>query len=104
MLKRGRNSNKNDEAVVSDGVEILTNSAVVGSQENSDRIYLAITITTRDAFVRLMPAATEPTTRKGVFLKKDQLYELPTDTIYTGEVSIINKKDNEKPKYYITEF
>ena len=52
----------------------------------------------------MTPASEDPLERKGIRLKKDQTYEFPIDNVYTGEVSIINKKDNEKPIYYITEF
>lgn len=100
----GRNQNLNDTATVSDGVEITVDTAVTAVSTNSERIYLAITIKDKDAWIRFITAATDASTRKGVYIKKDQTYELPTDNIYTGEVSIINKKNNEKPTFYITEF
>lgn len=100
----GRNSNTNDTASVADEVEITVNTAVTALVANTRRIYVAITIKDKDAWIRLMPAATDATTRKGIYLKKDQTYELPTDNVYIGEVSIINKKNNEKPTFYITEF
>ena len=103
-LMIGRNVNTNDIASVDDEVEITVNTAVTALAANPRRIYVAISIKEKDAWIRLMPSATDNSTRKGIYLKKDQTYELPTDNVYTGEVSIINKKNNEKPKFYITEF
>ncbi|MBL4940970.1 MAG: hypothetical protein JKY81_04830 [Colwellia sp.] len=100
----GRNINTRDAATVDDEVKITVNTAVVAVAANEDRLYLAISIIDKDAFIRLMPAATDGSERKGIFLKKNTTYEFPTDNIYVGEISIINKKNNEKPVYYVTEF
>ena len=100
----GRNINTHDTATVADEVEITVNTAVTAVSSNAARLYVAITILDKDAFIRLIPAATDASTRKGIFLKKNETYELPADNIYTGEISIINKKNNEKPTYYVTEF
>lgn len=103
-VKVGRNINIADESRVYAGVEILINSAVTAILPNPKRLFLSITITGKDAWIRMTPASEDPLERKGIRLKKDQTYEFPIDNVYTGEVSIINKKDNEKPIYYITEF
>lgn len=100
----GRNANTNDEATVDDEVEITGNVAVSAVPVNVARIYVAISILSEDAFVRFIPAATDNSTRKGVFVPKNSTYELPTDNMYTGEISIINAKNNKKPLYYITEY
>jgi hypothetical protein len=104
MRKQGANANTNDESTVSDFVKITVNTAVVAEVANALRMYWAVTITDKDAFIRFIPAATDASTRKGIFLKKDQTYEMPADNIYTGEISIINKKNNEKPEYSITTY
>jgi len=68
----GRNSNTTNEAVVSDQVEMTsggTAEVVVVAKPN--RIYLAVTVTGKDAYIRLIPAATDGSVRKGIFLKKD---------------------------------
>lgn len=100
----GRNANKTDTATVSDFVKITVNTAVTASSADETRVYWAITLTDKDGFIRFIPAATDPSERKGIFLKKDQTYEMPVDNIYTGEISVINKKNNEKPEYSITTF
>lgn len=100
----GRNTNQSDFAEVTDVVEVTVNTAVSVAPIDKDRIYFSISITSKDAYIRFMPATTQPSERKGIYLKKDQIYEMPTDNIYTGEVSIINKKNNEKPKFSITTF
>lgn len=96
--------NTNTAATVLDEVEITVNTAVTASASKGDRMYWAVTILDKDAFIRFLPAATDASTRKGIFLKKNTTYEMPAGTIYTGEISIINKKNGEKPTYYITEF
>jgi len=100
----GRNTNTNDTATVANEVQITVNTAVTALSANADRIYVAITILDKDAWIRFIPAATDASTRKGIYVKKNAVYEMPTDNIYIGEVSIINKKNGEKPKYLITEF
>lgn len=101
---RGRTFNTNDVAVVENEVEVTVNTAVTMLPANEKRLYVAITILDKDAFIRFMPASTDPSDRKGIFIKKNTTYEMPTDNVYTGEVSIINKKNNEKPTFYTTEF
>ena len=77
MRKQGANANTNDESTVSDFVKITVNTAVVAEVANPLRMYWAVTITDKDAFIRFIPAATDGGTRKGIFLKKDQTYEMP---------------------------
>ena len=102
--KTGRNINTREAANVVNEVKITVNTAVTAVAVNSKRLFLAISIQDKDAYIRFMPAATEPSERKGIYIKKNVTYELPTDNIYTGEISIINKKNGEKPIYFITEF
>lgn len=105
MTKRkSGNINTHDEATVDDEVEVTVNNAVIALASNPVRFYASITVLDKDAFIRFMPASTETTERKGIFLKKNTTYELPTFSIYTGEISIINKKNNEKPTFYVTEY
>ena len=100
----GRNTNQSDIAEVSDEIKITVNTAVTIAPIDKDRIYFAVSVRSKDAYIRFMPATTQPSERKGIYLKKDQIYEMPTDNIYTGEISIINKKNNEKPEYSVTTF
>ena len=97
------NRNSNDEATVLDEVKITVNTAVVAIPANPRRIAVIISIADKDAFIRFMPAATDNTNRKGIFMKKNTTYEMTADNVYTGEISIINKKNNEKPIFYTTE-
>ena len=96
--------NKTDTATVTDFVKITVNTAVTASASNEDRTYWSVTIKSKDAYIRFMPSTTQPSERKGIFIKKDQIYEMPIDKIYTGEISIINKKNNEKPEYSVTTY
>lgn len=98
------NINTNDEATVGSEVKITVNDAVTASPASDERLYIAISILDKDAWIRFMPAVTETSERKGIFMKKNTTYEMPTDNVYTGEISIINKKNNEKPKFHVTEF
>lgn len=100
----GRNRNSNTAATVADLVEITGNVAVTAIASNTLRIMCIISITKEDAWIRFLPAATDNSTRKGIFLKKDQEYSIPTDNVYTGEISIINAKDNKKPQFSISEY
>ncbi|MBL4891459.1 MAG: hypothetical protein JKX91_06490 [Rhizobiaceae bacterium] len=100
----GRNLNTSDTATVDAEVKITGNVAVTAIAANPDRFYVCISIVDKDAYIRLLPAATDNGVRKGIFMKKNTNYELPADNLYTGEISIINKKNGEKPVYFVTEF
>lgn len=96
--------NTNDTATVTDVIEITVDTAVAVSVANERRIYFSIQVQTKGAYIRLIPAATGPNDRKGIRLINGQFYEMPVDNIYTGEISIINLKNNDKPKYSVTEY
>lgn len=100
----GRTQNTSDTAIVTDFVEVNTDNAFTVSPANKRRVFFAITILEKDAYIRFVPASTDPAIRKGIFIKKNLTYEMAPDNIYTGEVSIINKKGGEKPQFSITEF
>ena len=100
----GRNINVDDTAIVNSMVETTDNNALTVLDANPDRLYVAISIKGQDAFIRFIPAATDTSERKGIFIKKDNTYELPTDNIYTGEISVINSRNNRHPEIYVTEF
>lgn len=104
----GKNINITDTAVVSDGVEITVNTAVTAVASNDDRLGLEISITVQDAWVRKMPAATDASTRKGtIIMAGGPPFRIPAgggETLYTGEVSIINVKNGKKPVFTTTEY
>lgn len=100
----GSNRNVNDAATVTNGVALSTNLAVLAVAANTERISLTITVTTRDAWIRLIPAATDNAVRKGMLIESGHHYRMDTDNVYTGEISIINALNNAKPVFYVTEY
>jgi len=105
VLAIGRNLNTNDIAVVSAGVDMTAGAtAETVLAANPNRIYVAISVSGHDAFIRLQDAATGPTVKKGIIVPKGGTYELPPDNIYTGEISIITVLGATTPTYFATEF
>ena len=95
-----------DSATVGTGGTISGNNANTVVAENSSRSSLTIAIKDADVWIRLLPASTDPTVRKGIPVSAGQVWELPTSwwkKIYSGEVSIINAADGQTPSYYVTE-
>ena len=87
-------------------VTLSTNSAATAASSNGDRSHLSIHVKNFDVWIRLLPASTDPTARKGSYVLAGETWELPTSwwrKLYTGEVSIINVTDEETPSYYVTE-
>lgn len=73
---------------------------------NSNRSVLSISVLDADAWIRLLPAATDGSVRKGIAIGQGDTWELPASwwrRLYSGEVSIINVLDGETPSYYVTE-
>jgi hypothetical protein len=103
-LVEGGNLNKNTDATVDDGVEITGNVAVTAVSANNKRIRVAITITKFDVWIRPIPATTDNAVRKGELITKDTTFVLESNAIYTGEISIINVQNGQKPLYYVTEY
>jgi hypothetical protein len=103
-LVEGGNINRNTDATVADGVEITGNVAVTAVSADEKRIRVAITIAMFDAWVRLIPSATDNAVRKGEFITKDTTFVLESNAIYTGEISIINAQMGQTPTYYVTEY
>lgn len=103
----GKNLNVTDEVIVEDGVEITVNTAVVAVTSDALRLGCEITIREQDAWVRKMPAATDGSTRKGEFIEKGGVFSAQSnksDTIYSGEISIINARDGRNPVFYVTRY
>lgn len=99
----GRNVNQDDDAIVSDPITI-GNTAQTVLAPNPERLYVAISARQRDVFVRFMPASEEPNNSKGILVPRNNTYELPTDNIYTGEISVITVQGVQTAKIYVTEF
>ena len=101
----GNNINHNTDATVDAGVQITTaGTAETLSAANDDRMILIVSITGFDAWIRLIPAATDSSVQKGIFVQKDSTWTMPVDNVYTGEISIINVQGLTKPTYYVTEY
>lgn len=99
--KIGRNRNINGVAT-STIVTINSVTATTISIANPSRIFfnatLAPSVGNEDAFIRLYPAAVD-NIQKGIVLIRDTFgnsnlfvptWEMPTDNIYTGEISAIS--------------
>lgn len=99
----GRNVNQDGDAVVNDPVSAGSTAQTILTP-NTDRLYVAISVRHRDVYVRFIPASEEPTNRKGIFVPKNNTYELPTDNIYTGEISVIAAQGSQSADVYVTEF
>lgn len=96
----GRNSNTNDTSIVT-SVSINSTTAVVLAPSNPDRVFFNVSldagITDKDVFIRLYPAALD-NSKRGILLARRSssndaffwpIWQMPTDSIYTGEISAI---------------
>lgn len=99
----GRNVNQDGDAIVNDPVSVGPTAQTI-LPPNTDRLYVAISVRNRDVYVRFIPASEEPINRKGIFVPRNNTYELPTDNIYTGEISVIAAQGNQLADIYVTEF
>lgn len=96
-----RNFNQKSSATLSGGITVSTTS-VVAKTANTDRRYLAISVVTNNVFIKLQTAATDNDT-KGITVSAGETYEMPTDAIYTGEVSAIRDGGGDAT-IYVTEY
>ena len=97
-----RNFNQKSSATLSSGITISTPS-VVAKTANTDRRYLSISVTTNDVFIKLQTAATDDDS-KGITLADGETWIMPTDAIYTGEVSAIKDGVGPDAIIYVTEY
>ena len=101
----GNNINHNTDATVAAGVTMTSGgTAETISVANDDRMAFTVSIRGFDAWIRLIPAATDGSAEKGIFVHKDDTWTMLPDNVYTGEISIINAQGNTKPTYYVTEY
>ena len=101
-----RNEDTVDSGTISAAATISGDTAEVAAAANTTRSSLSIAVTVADVWIRLMPAATDPTVRKGIPVKAGEVWVLPTSwwrALYSGEVSIMNAVNGETPTYYVTE-
>jgi len=97
-----RNFNQKSSATLSSGITVNTTS-VVAKVANTDRRYLTISVETNDIFIKLQTAATDNDS-KGIRLEQDDTWTMPTDAIYTGEVSCIKDGAGPSATIYVTEY
>lgn len=86
----GRNRNITDTAVT-DVVNVNSSTAQTLVAANPDRIGLIVSNdSNQELWIRYYPAA-DDNDQKGIFLENNRSghWEMPTDNIYTGEVSVI---------------
>ena len=97
-----RNFNQKSSATLSSGLTIGTTS-IVAKTANTDRRYLSISVTVNDVFIKLQTAATDNDS-KGITLADGETWIMPTDAIYTGEVSAIKDGVGPDAIIYVTEY
>lgn len=97
-----RNFNQKSSATLSSGITVNTTS-VVAKTTNTDRRYLAISAAGNDIFIKLQTAATDNDS-KGIRLASGMTWEMPTDAIYTGEVSCIKDGGGPSATIFVTEY
>ena len=107
MARRtGRNRNTNTDAVTT-SVSLNSSTATTIQAENLNRMFFNVNNNngTQAFWVRLYPAA-QDNTKHGIFVSartgSTSSWEMPSDNIYTGEISAI--ADNDSPIAYVTEY
>lgn len=106
-LQLGRNINKADIATVSDAIAVNTSTSVKVADANPDRIFLHINNDANDLafWIKLQPASID-NDKKGIFADKEAKgrfdWEMPSDNIYTGEISVVSDASNQN--IYVTEY
>jgi len=96
-----RDATTSSSATLSSAISIddATSSTLVAT--NANRKYVAITVRLKDTWVKLQAASVD-NDKKGIYVAEDHTYELPTDNIYTGEISGIG--DQGDADIYVTEY
>ncbi len=107
MRQLGRNRNTSDQANVTDPIAINTGTSVILAAANPDRIFFHVNNDANDLafWVKLQSASTD-NDKKGIFCDKEAKgrfdWEMPSDNIYTGEISAISDDSNQN--LYVTEY
>jgi len=97
----GRNTNVNDTATI-DTVTLNSSTSVKVADALADRIYVSVSNEgPGTAFIKLQAASVD-NTKKGEVLENGETWWMPTDNMYTGEISAIGR--NTSPVVHITEY
>jgi len=100
-LRKGRNINQSDSAIL-DSTALNNSTSVKIRDAGNGFIYWSITNDSKkDVWLKLQAAATDDD-KKGIFLVAGSYWEMPSDNLYTGEVSAIMDSGNET--VYTTEY
>jgi len=101
-LTIGRNTNTNDTAFVGGGITLNSSTTTTISTADANRIFFAVSTDSSLAFWLKLQAASVDDDKDGLFMPACAYWEMPTDNVYTGEISAI--ADSGSPKVYVTEY
>ena len=105
--KIGRNFNRNDLATVSAGITLNSTTSTVIAAADLNRIFFYVDSNFPEKACRIkLQAAIADNDQKGIFLNEKEKgkthWEMPSDNIYTGEISAIAV--DGAPLVYVTEY
>lgn len=99
----GRNTNVNDTGALSSAITLNSSTSVKIQDAAADRIYFIVTTPGSPAFWVKLQAASVDNDKDGIFVPAGQgFWEMPVDSIYTGEISAI--ADDDGLDVYTTEY
>ena len=103
MTKRiWRTTNVNDTAVLSSAISLNSTTSTTILSANSMRIFVNISNeSAQDVWIKLQAASVD-NNKKWIMIFKWTNWQMPTDNIYTGEISAIWAFDS--PDIYVTEY
>lgn len=97
-----RQINTNTTATISSAIALNNLTSVTVVNANTKRIFLFISnIGNKDVWIKLQAASVDDD-KKGIFIHAHESWKMPSDNIYTGEVSGI--ADKGTPSIFITEY
>jgi len=101
-LTIGRNTNTNDTATLSSAVALNATTSTTVAVSLSERIVFTFSNPgNKDVWLKLQAASVD-NDMKGIFIPRNGYWEMPTDNIYTGEISAIAVSGT--PSVHITEY
>lgn len=99
---RQRRINRNSVATLSTAIALNITTSTKLIDSNSNRIFFCVTNTgNTDAWLKLQAASID-NDKKGIPLPARSYWQMPSDNIYTGEISAIAIVDS--PDIYYTEY
>jgi hypothetical protein len=97
-----RTTNTNDSTTASVAIALNATTTVKIQDSNLNRIFFALSNnSSQDVWLKLQAASVD-NDKVGIFLPKKSYWEMPTDNIYTGEISAI--ADIGTPNVYVLEY